>query len=370
SAVPKAQVGAGQTITFQVTGAHDVPAGASAVAVNVLVLSRNQTDGYVAPFAAGGSRGSTALNYPGGSTSAMSVQVPLSADGKMSIYNRDGTVDMVVAVQGYFTKSTPGGGFTPAADRLYDSRSTSAGSFAAKQTRTIQIAGVKSVPDNGTGVSAVAVTLTAIHPGSNGGTATVWPTGERRPPEMYSVTYGASTIRSNTAIVPLGADGTIQLYSNSTDPVDYVLDLQGWYNALPTGPSTTNLTGQRTSATTLPFPITDQTNASVDVGTGNLLVTTTAMSLPGVTQNTTIGAAYNSRASNIADSTTMQANRWQYALAGAGSLSSNGKGIVYTDAVGTAWQFTPGTTVGTYTTPAGLQQTLTKVDTDTTHEYT
>ncbi|MEK6310900.1 MAG: hypothetical protein V4755_09345, partial [Curtobacterium sp.] len=95
SAVPKAQVGAGQTITFQVTGAHDVPAGASAVAVNVLVLSRNQTDGYVAPFAAGGSRGSTALNYPGGSTSAMSVQVPLSADGKMSIYNRDGTVDMV-----------------------------------------------------------------------------------------------------------------------------------------------------------------------------------------------------------------------------------------------------------------------------------
>ncbi|MEK6310899.1 MAG: RHS repeat-associated core domain-containing protein [Curtobacterium sp.] len=226
------------------------------------------------------------------------------------------------------------------------------------------------MPDNGTGVSAVAVTLTAIHPGSNGGTATVWPTGERRPPEMYSVTYGASTIRSNTAIVPLGADGTIQLYSNSTDPVDYVLDLQGWYNALPTGPSTTNLTGQRTSATTLPFPITDQTNASVDVGTGNLLVTTTAMSLPGVTQNTTIGAAYNSRASNIADSTTMQANRWQYALAGAGSLSSNGKGIVYTDAVGTAWQFTPGTTVGTYTTPAGLQQTLTKVDTDTTHEYT
>lgn len=66
----------------------------------------------------------------------------------------------------------------------------------------------------------------------------------------------------------------------------------------------------------------------------------------------------------------MNANRWQYALAGAGNLTSNGDGVVYTDAAGTAWQFTPGATVGTYTTPAGLQQTLTKVDNSTTHEYT
>ncbi|WP_146244766.1 RHS repeat domain-containing protein [Curtobacterium sp. MCPF17_051] len=370
SQIPKAQIGPGKTVQIQVTGRNGVPAGASAVAVNFLVLSRNQTNGYITPYATGGTVGSTAMNYPAAVTSSMSMQVPLSADGKMSVYNRDGTIDMVVALQGYFTKSNPGGVFTPAADRLYESKSTTAGSYAAKETRIIKIAGVKSVPENGTGVSAVAVTLTAIHPGANGGTATLWPTGVSRPSSMYSITFPKNTIRSNTAIVPLGADGNIQLYSNGPDTADYIIDLQGYYNALPTGPADTNQTGQRTSATTLPFPITDQTNASVDVGTGNLLVTTSAMSLPGVTQNSTIGAAYNSRAKNVADSTTMNANRWQYALAGAGNLTSNGDGVVYTDAVGTAWQFSPGTTVGTYTSPAGLQQTLTKVDNSTTHEYT
>ncbi|MFJ3386061.1 hypothetical protein ACIPNL_18025, partial [Curtobacterium sp. NPDC090221] len=370
SQIPKAQIGPGKTVQIQVTGLNGIPAGASAVAVNFLVLSRNQTNGYITPYATGGTVGTTSMNYPAAVTSSMSMQVPLSADGKMSVYNRDGTIDMLVALQGYFTKSNPGGVFTPAADRLYDSRTTTAKAFAAKETRTISIAGVKSVPKNGTGVSAVAVTLTAIHSGANNGTATVWPTGVARPGAMYSITFQKNQIRSNTAIVPLGADGNIQLWSDGPDTADYVIDLQGYYNALPTGPADTNQTGQRTSATTLPFPITDQTNASVDVGTGNLLVTTSAMSLPGVTQNSTIGAAYNSRAKNVADSTTMDANRWQYALAGAGNLTSNGDGVVYTDAAGTAWQFTPGTTVGTYTTPAGLQQTLTKVDNSTTHEYT
>lgn len=282
SQIPQAQIGPGKTVQIQVTGRNGVPAGASAVAVNFLVLRRNQTNGYITPYTTGGTVGSTAMNYPAAVTSAMSMQVPLSADGKMSVYNRDGTIDMVVALQGYFTKSNPGGVFTPAADRLYESKTTTAGSYAAKETRTIKIAGVKSVPKNGTGVSAVAVTLTAIHPGANGGTATVWPTGVSRPGAMYSITFPKNTIRSNTAIVPLGADGNIQLYSDGPDTADYIVDLQGYYNGLPTGPADTNQTGQRKSATTLPFPITDQTNASVDVGTGNLLVTTSAMSLPGV----------------------------------------------------------------------------------------
>ncbi|MCE0459680.1 RHS repeat-associated core domain-containing protein [Curtobacterium flaccumfaciens] len=43
---------------------------------------------------------------------------------------------------------------------------------------------------------------------------------------------------------------------------------------------------------------------------------------------------------------------------------------MYTDAVGTAWQFTSTGTAGAFTTPPGLQQTLTRVDSGSTHEYT
>lgn len=94
------------------------------------------------------------------------------------------------------------------------------------------------------------------------------------------------------------------------------------------------------------------------------------MSLPGVTQNTTIGAAYNSRSTTVGDANTMDANRWQYALAGAGDLTANAAGVIYTDAVGTAWQFRSSGAQGAFTSPAGLQQTLTRVDNSTTHEYT
>lgn len=76
----------------------------------------------------------------------------------------------------------------------------------------------------------------------------------------------------------------------------------------------------------------------MDVGTGNLLVSTAALSLPGVTSSTEIGASYNSRSATLANTNTMDANRWQYALAGAGDLTANANGVVYTDDAGTAWQ--------------------------------
>lgn len=53
------------------------------------------------------------------------------------------------------------------------------------------------------------------------------------------------------------------------------------FAAPPTAPTTVGVTGQRSSATRLSFPVSDQVSASVDVGTGNLLVATRAVSLPG-----------------------------------------------------------------------------------------
>ncbi len=65
----------------------------------------------------------------------------------------------------------------------------------------------------------------------------------------------------------------------------------------------------------------------------------------------------------------MQAKPWQYALAAQESVVQR-QGHRLHRRGRDAWQFTPGTTFGTYTTPAGLQQTLTKVDTDTTRTST
>lgn len=131
--------------------------------------------------------------------------------------------------------------------------------------------------------------------------------------------------------------------------------------ALPTGPTSTGLTGVRPSATRLPFPISDQVSASVDIATGNLMVSTTWLSLRGVTAAVPIGATYNSLSTAVGGTATSPANRWVFAIDGAGSLSQVASGVVYTGADGSTWLFTPvsGSTTA-FTSPAGLKQVLVK----------
>ncbi|MBF4606585.1 RHS repeat-associated core domain-containing protein [Curtobacterium sp. VKM Ac-1393] len=365
------QIPAGSQRTIQATGSNGIPAGAAAVAVNIIVINREAKAGWVRPTPTGETRSTGVLNYNSneGQTTAMNAQVALNADGKFSIDTAEGggKIDLVVDIQGYFLKSNPGGGFTPLQGRLIDTRNSS--SIASGASFTLQVGGVQGAPTVEGGLSAVAVTFTAVNDSGADSYAKMWADGAAEP-ESSAISSDATSKVTNTVVAPVGANGKIRIKNMGTASMNYLIDLQGAYNSLPGGPGNTNRTGQRTSATTLPFPITDQTNASVDVGTGNLLVTTTAMSLPGVTQNTTIGAAYNSRSTTIGDANTMDANRWQYALAGAGDLTANADGVIYTDAVGTAWQFRPSGAQGAFISPAGLQQTLTRIDNSTTHEYT
>jgi len=362
---------AGSQRTIQATGSNGIPEGAAAVAVNIIVINREAKAGYVRPTPTGETRSTGVLNYNSveGQSTAMNAQVALNADGKFSIDTaaEGGKIDLVVDIQGYFLKSNPGGGFTPLNGRLIDTRKTA--SIASGASFTVQVGGVQGAPTVEGGLSAAAVTFTAVNESGADSYAKMWADGSAEP-ESSAISSDRTSKVTNTVVAPVGANGKIRIKNMGTAAMNYLVDLQGAYNSLPGGPGNTNRTGKRTSATTLPFPITDQTSASVDVGTGNLLVTTTAMSLPGVTQNTTIGAAYNSRSTTVGDANTMDANRWQYALAGAGDLTANAAGVIYTDAVGTAWQFRPSGAQGAFTSPAGLQQTLTRVDNSTTHEYT
>lgn len=356
--LPQQKIGAGKSVDIQITGDEagvDVPANASGIVANFLVLSRDGNAGLIKPYAAGGTEGSVGMNYPAATTSAMSAHVALSGDGKITVYNQWGIIDLVVEIQGYFTQTNQGGVFTPASGTLYDTRTGTA--VPSGGTRAVQVAGQQGVPQMGAGVSAVAVTLTAINGTSSAGTATLWANGVTRPNPLYSVTFPANTTRSNTVIVPLGTDGKIQLWNSGPGAVNYLVDLQGWYNALPTGPGTTGITGSRPSATTLPFNITDQTSARVDVATGNLNVQNVGLTLPGTTSSVPIGMAYNSRGWRVDDTVSYEANRWEGAFAGVGTLSTNGTGVVYTDASGATWPFATTDNVN-YVTPAGFKGDL------------
>lgn len=140
--------------------------------------------------------------------------------------------------------------------------------------------------------------------------------------------------------------------------------------AIPTGPTTTGLTGSRPSATTLPFPVTDQVGVAVDVATGNLEVTTAGLALPGVNGTNAISGTYNSLGWQTASTVGALGPRWTTGIAGAGSFATGASGaVVYTAADGATWNFTPGSTAGTFTSPAGFNRVLTKSGT-TTPTYT
>lgn len=228
--IPKAQLTSGKSATLQVTGTAGIPAGASAVIVNLIALNSTSSVGYLTPYATGATRPVNAFNYAGDVITTMQAQVPLSADGKITIYNANSTIDLALDVQGYFTAAGNGGAmFTPGQGRIVDTRTTG-GNFAGDETRAYDIAGKAGVPVMGSGVNAVVLTLTSIATNS-AGWGRIWANGDAEP-DTASLRYENGTVRSNTITVPLGANGKINLHNIGAGATNFAIDVQGWYSVV------------------------------------------------------------------------------------------------------------------------------------------
>jgi hypothetical protein len=127
---------------------------------------------------------------------------------------------------------------TPA--RILDTRSgvgAPKAKVAAHGTVTVAITGHGGVP--GSGVTAVALDVTAIGPTASGGIVG-YPAGGARPADPdVSFTAGASQTR--LIVVPLRS-GKISLYNTSAGTVDLTADVAGYYTTTSTG-STLTTTG-------------------------------------------------------------------------------------------------------------------------------
>ncbi|MGW7440527.1 PKD domain-containing protein [Streptomyces sp. NPDC054849] len=125
----RGQVAGQGTFGVQITGRSGIPAGATAVALNVTVTNPKQA-GHLTVFPSGQAAPTTSsLNFTAGQTVANSVIVPVGAGGRIDVRNGAwaGT-DVIVDVVGYyspdgkaaFTSTTPG--ISAAPWRLMDSR--------------------------------------------------------------------------------------------------------------------------------------------------------------------------------------------------------------------------------------------------------
>ncbi|MDP4331972.1 hypothetical protein Q7F20_01165 [Curtobacterium sp. A7_M15] len=226
----KSTIAPGKSIDVQITGSNGIPSGASGVVVNLLPINSTDSDGYLTPYATGGTKPQNSLHYAPSVAASIQAQVPLSSDGKITIANSSSTANLVIDLQGYFTAAgTSGAIFTPSYGRAYDSRATGNTALAKSETRSIQIAGKAGVPVMGSGITAVTLTLIVSHAGS-AGYAQAYADGATNP-GTTAINFQADDIRTNTITVPLGTNGKIAL-RNVADATNYVVDVQGWYSSV------------------------------------------------------------------------------------------------------------------------------------------
>ncbi|MER6781745.1 MULTISPECIES: PKD domain-containing protein [unclassified Streptomyces] len=208
-------------VHYYSSGPHHT-AGASAVVLNVTVTGATE-DTHLSVWPSGQPRPVTSnVNVKAGGTSSNTVTVPVGADGKISAQLNSGKAALIVDYVGHYQPNA-GQRFTPLAPtRVADTR-TAGGALGGGQTRTVKVAGVNGIPADAT---AVAFNLTGTGSTENAHVI-AYPEADKRP-ATSNLNLEPGKDKSNQAIVPVGPDGTITLYTN-TGSTHLVLDAVGYY---------------------------------------------------------------------------------------------------------------------------------------------
>jgi surface antigen len=225
-------VGAGQVIDVQVGGAAGIPGtGVSAVAVTLTVVDPTAS-GYLTPFAQGTAMPVvSALNFAAGTNVAALAIVPLSASGKISIYNGStGSSQLLADVTGYYVSGSaalPGTMGTVRPTRVLDTRiGTGAPAIAIAPAASVTVAfgGVAGVPS--TGVAAVMMTLTVTDPKASG-YITAYAAGSGMP-LASNLNFATGQTVANLALVPVGTNGKVTFYNGSQGTIALLADVAGY----------------------------------------------------------------------------------------------------------------------------------------------
>ncbi|GAA2789387.1 FlgD immunoglobulin-like domain containing protein [Streptomyces showdoensis] len=221
---PRAKVGPARTVSVQVAGRGGVPAaGVSAVVLNVTATGPTSA-GFVSVYPYGTQRTSASnLNTAAGETVANAVVVPVK-DGKVTLYNHAGSVDLLADVSGYFAAGDRGALFHPLAPaRLVDTRKALGGrTLGPAQSLALPVAGIGGVPASG--ASAVVLNMTGT-----GATKATYLAATTKPgtPTVSSINLLPGRTVPNLVVVPV-VDGKLYLY-NHTGSTDVIVDVFGYY---------------------------------------------------------------------------------------------------------------------------------------------
>jgi hypothetical protein len=224
------RVGQAGTIGVQVSGVGGVPTtGVAAVVVNVTVVDPT-TESFVTVFPEGTTQPVVAnLNFGAGETISNLVTVPIGSQGGVTIYNHSGSTDVVVDIEGYYTTTAQSTGlYDPVPPVRLFGTLTQGGAVGPGVSQPVLVTGGTT----GVPAAASAVVANVTTAGSTeAGFLTAFPapnTGAPKPPPTASVTFAAGQAIGNRVNIPVGKNGSIEIYNHAGN-VDIDVDLYGYY---------------------------------------------------------------------------------------------------------------------------------------------
>jgi len=176
----------------------------------------------------------SSMNWSAGQTLANAVTAKVGADGKVTVFNPGGNVDVIIDVAGYFETGDGDAFHALNPSRVLDSRPSgpggpNVGAYATPwgpgTTRPVEIAGWGGVPHSGATAVLMNVTVTSTTAASF---LSVWPGGAAQPvPLVSSMNWSAGQTRANSVTAALGGGDTTVF--NLSGQVHVIADVAGWY---------------------------------------------------------------------------------------------------------------------------------------------
>ena len=235
-----ATLGAGASIDVPVTNRLGVPASnVTAVALNVVATNAAGAPSFLTVWPTGQNRPlASNLNFQPGVSVPNLVIARVGVDGKVSLFNNLGTVNVAADVQGYFLGDATGSTYVPLVPaRVLDTRTgTGAATAPVGPGGIIEVKVTDAGGVPAAGGTAVALNVTATNVSGSESFLTVWPAGSSRPVASNLNFIQRQTV-PNLVIARVGVDGKVLIYNN-VGTVDVIADTQGYFAAPVTPPAT------------------------------------------------------------------------------------------------------------------------------------
>ncbi len=230
-------IGSGQTREINVASGFGVPAGATAVVLNVTATTTSAAS-FLTVWPTGAAQPlASSLNWAPGQTVSNRVITPVSAAGHIEVFNAHGTTDVVVDLGGFYTST--GSGFFPVAPlRICDTRASGPGvainACDQQGQGTVGAGRAFALTNFNLTVTALVVNVTVTNTGAPG-FLTIFPNDSTAIPLAADITWATQQTIGNLTVANLGSNGEMAIFNGSNGSTDVIIDVVGYYSKSATG---------------------------------------------------------------------------------------------------------------------------------------